>query len=65
MFLTFDKKSFHIRSDNGIVIFTKLVPGEVLTASLSGGVVTVTTKNGVWVYRQVGTSPVFNLFRRY
>lgn len=65
MFLTFDKKSFQIRADNGLVLSTKYVPREIVTAVLQGNTVVVTTKNGVWVYKQVGNTPVFNFFKQY
>ena len=65
MFLTYDKKSFQIRADNGLILCVKYVPREIQTAVLNGNLVVVTTKDGTWVYKQVGTSPVFNFYKQY
>ena len=66
MFVTFDKKQFYVRSDNGLIVYTKSVPEGIIQAVLEGNTITVTTNGkGVLVYKQVGKTPVFNFYRRY
>ena len=66
MFITFDKKQFYVRSDNGLILSTKAIPEGIIQAVLtSDKVITITTKNGVLIYHRVGNSPVFNFYRRY
>lgn len=65
MFLTYDKRAFYIREDNGLILSIKQVPDSIQTAVLAGNTVTVTTDKGTYIYRQVGNTPVFNFYRKY
>ena len=66
MFITFDKKQFYVRSDNGLILSTKAIPEGIVQAVLSGNTITVTTNGkGILLYKQVGNTPVFNFYRRY
>lgn len=66
MFITFDKKQFYVRSDNGLILSTKTIPEGIVQAVLSGNTITVTTNGkGILIYKQVGKTPVFNFHRRY
>ena len=65
MFITFDKKAFYVRSDNGLILSTKTIPEGIMQAVLSEDTITVTTPTGVLIYKRVGKSPVFNFYRRY
>ncbi len=66
MFITYDKRAFQIRADNGLILTIKQVPEEISMATMSNGQVTVVTRSGrTYIYRQIGNSPEFTFFRKY
>lgn len=65
MIVTFDKHTFYVRADNGLIRSSKTIPEEIQSVMFQGNLITVITNKGTLVYKQVGTSPVFNFFRRY